>query len=136
MRKDNNWFTLSEILISISILSIVIFWILKMINENKKLITNNNNVSNMYNILLNTKECINYFWYSSFINNSATWYSINFWNNNSCETGAIDEKIINLNWKDYNTNLYIKKELEQIKFEIEINWNWIWKIKDTYIIKK
>lgn len=138
MKYKKNWFTLLEILVASFILSIVVFSVLKLISENKKLINNSKNITNMYNLVPNIKECIKNIWYENFKNNTQTWYSINFWNDlKSCQTWNLNYTSINIEWIDYISNIILTKQTDIIDFEIEVKSDWVWNIKNNYkLIKK
>lgn len=95
MIKLNNWFSLIEVIVATSIITISVFWVYKLISENTKIINkslNNIQVNNMYFI---TKECIENIWFNNY--NKSVWqeYYFNFWNNlDKCNTWVVDDKII------------------------------------------
>lgn len=127
MIRKNDWFSLIEVIVATSIITISVFWVYKLISENTKIINkslNNIQVNNMYFI---AKECIENVWFNNY--NKSVWqeYYFNFWNNlNECNTWITDDKIIidnleyvikaNINdyWTDY-INWIISIENPEIK---------------------
>lgn len=89
MKSIFSWFTLIEVIVATSILSLSIFGIYKLIGENIKLIWNSSALSTSAILLNNAKECIKYFWYDAFWNSGI--YSVNFGSDNfGCATGIYD----------------------------------------------
>ncbi len=79
-QKKEFWFTLIEVLVATSILSLSIFGIYKLIGENMRLIGNSSALSTAALLLNNGKECVKSFWYDAFWN---SWkYGVDFWNDN------------------------------------------------------
>jgi prepilin-type N-terminal cleavage/methylation domain-containing protein len=78
-------FTLIEVIVATSILSLSIFGIYKLIGENMRLLWTSSAMTTSALLLNNAKECIKSFWYSAF---GTSWkYSLSFWTNNmSCAT--------------------------------------------------
>ncbi len=75
---NNKAFSLIEVIIAATILSITVFWVYKLIGENSKLIANKD-VFVERNILLNDmKECIENIGFASFTWNAQAQYSFNF----------------------------------------------------------
>ena len=119
--KKNKGFSLLEVIISISIISISVFWIYKLINENTKLV-----VKSSDNIIKNTlfpsiETCIN------FSEKTSTWiYYLNFWN---------DLKLCELTWSLVENNLDNIEYIIQTELTDEIlEWynKWIIKIDDWF----
>lgn len=84
MKKSKKAFSIIEIIISASILTIWVFWVYKLIWNNMNYIANNENLLQL-NMLYNPmRECIKSIWYNSLDWNYNSWdiFSINFWNDN------------------------------------------------------
>lgn len=85
MISNKQAFTLIEVIVATSILSLSIFGIYKLIGENMRLLWNSSAMTTSALLLNNVKECIKSFWYDAFW---PSWkYSLSFWvNNMSCVT--------------------------------------------------
>lgn len=89
---NKSGFTLVEVLVASLILSVVVFWILRLVNNDVIQTSNLEKNNEMYLIYNNSLECIKSFWYNYLSSNTST-QSINFWSNwDNC-----------LTWS-YNTN--------------------------------
>jgi len=86
--KNKKWFSLIEIIVATSILSICIFWVYRLIAENGKLIQNSWNYLQGEILIGNIKECIDFFWFDIFKWSSQKDYS--FIVNPNCSTGLYD----------------------------------------------
>ncbi len=84
--KKKKWFSLIEIIVATSILSICIFWVYRLIAENGRLIQNSRNYLQGEVLIGNIKECIDFFWFNTFKSNSQKDYS--FIVNPNCSTGT------------------------------------------------
>lgn len=104
MKKNTPWFTLIEVLVATSILSLSIFGIYKLIGENMRLIGNSSALSTAALLLNDEKECIKSFWYDAFWN---SWkYSISFWDDNgSCATWSYVTDY-SFSWVDIDSKRY------------------------------
>lgn len=99
MKKNNNAFTLVEIIISTIILSIWVFWVYKLLSTNLANLSNFENIKQSKNLIINTKECIKSLWFNTFYSSSQTNYNFSFWNDNKwC---LIDSSAVKLDNKDY-----------------------------------
>lgn len=91
MISSKKAFSIIEIIISASILSIWVFWVYKLIWNNMNYIANNENLLQL-NMLYNPmRECIKSIWYNSLSWSYNSWdtFSIYFWSNNMwCFTGT------------------------------------------------
>jgi prepilin-type N-terminal cleavage/methylation domain-containing protein len=91
-------FTLIEIIIATSILTIAFLWVYKLIWENTKIINYSND-----NIIANSlfsplKECLNNIWFDNFKNDPSLFYDFNFWaspNLDNCLTWTTNKVILN-----------------------------------------
>lgn len=84
LRKNYKWFSLIEVLIATSIITVSVFWVYKLIGENSKIIHNawqKQQVDNLFPILT---ECLDNIWYDGVW----TWWTthqIDIWlNYNEC----------------------------------------------------
>lgn len=93
IKLNKFWFTLVEVLVASLILSVVVFGILRLVNNNTKQTTNLEKNNESYDVYSNSLECIKSLGYLYLSNNTST-QSLNFWVNwTTC-----------LTWS-YNTNL-------------------------------
>lgn len=90
MSINNNWFTLVEVMIATIIISITVFWVLRLSNTNSNQVTIVEKNKEIFDIFQNTKACIKSFWIN-YLKNVSAKESINFWkNNNTCQTWSYD----------------------------------------------
>lgn len=66
MKQKNQAFTLIEVIVATSILTLSIFGIYKLIGENMRLIGNSSALSTSAILLNDTKECLKSFGYTAF----------------------------------------------------------------------
>lgn len=95
------WFTLIEIVIATTILTISVFWVYKLIWENTKIISNFDSFKQWESLFTSLEQCIDYIWFDYFKSSTNTWFTFNFWNdNNSCLTWATNKiKIDNIDYE-------------------------------------
>jgi len=112
---NKNWFSLVEVLISAVILSITVFGILRLTNNNTNQITVIEKNKEMYEVYYNTTECLKSFWYN-YLSWITSTQSVNFWNDNTkC-----------LTWI-YNTDLTFSWiTLKSYLDNQEVRWNEFW----------
>ena len=128
------WFSLTEVIVATSILTLTIFWVYKLLGENLRLIWNTSSLSTIALLENNAKECLKYFWYSS------PWtigqkYSINFWVNNIfCQTGSFDPHYTTFSWVSLDSKTYFIST--QIKSEDVSGRNWEIEIFEEWVGKK
>lgn len=131
--NEKNWFTLIEVIVSVWILTISVFWIYKLIAWNNNLVYNKNIELKSVWLLKTIKQCIDH-------NNETTpWlYYIDLWvDNKSCGQ-------INTETKNYIDNIeyIIETELLSDSMDNYYNWrisikNWITKpLEENYLQKK
>lgn len=114
MKKNIFWFTLIEIIIASTILTIAVFWIYKMLsisllNTSETLKKTNQNI-----LLSSLKECIKNIWYDSLSWSYNVWndFSINFWNSYTwCLTWSYDNNF-SFTW----VNIYNMSETWSINY--------------------
>ena len=105
MRQDKNAFSLIEVVIATSIITISVFWVYKLIWENTKIINNSSNYLQINSLFPVVEECIEKIWFSVFKDTWSNNYDFNFWNTLSlenCNTGTTFNVIID------NIEYYLK----------------------------
>ncbi len=110
-------FTLIEIIVATSILTIAVFWVFKLIWENNKIMSTSQNIKNSHFLLQPTTECLQSIWLS----NLKSWWNIiyiDLWTNkNQCSIWNEDSRV-ELN------NLEYQLKAEKITEEVDsILWN-------------
>lgn len=91
---NKNAFSLIEVIVATSILSIAVFWVYKMISENSKIVVNSNNYLNVSLLFPIIETCINNSWIT-------TSKYIDLWNDyKNCNTSdsSITNKIDNIDY--------------------------------------
>ena len=131
MKINKKAFSLIEILIATSILSIAVFWVYRLIWENTKTISNSDNLLNANNMIFPLKECIENIWFDTFKSSTKINYSFNFWSDsNKCLTWATS---VNFNEIEYNLTWNITGSWETyIDWELWIYTDLTWNITKTY----
>jgi prepilin-type N-terminal cleavage/methylation domain-containing protein len=121
MRKIKKWFSLIEVIIATSILSISIFWVYKLISENTKIINKSSNNIQLNNILHTVTECIVNIWFWNFSPVIWTEYTFNLWiNNDKCNTWSVD--LVNIDNINYDIKwIIIDSGNNYINWKISIN---------------
>ena len=124
--RSNKGFTLIEVIIASSILTIAVFWSYKLIWENTKIISNSSNYLQTNTLFPTIENCIENIWWdwfaSKLVNDKYFLYLWADYNNctltNSWNTiDGIDYKI---DMGIISTNLP-----NSIDFEIKIEWDWV-----------
>lgn len=94
-------------MIATVILTLWVFGIYKLINNNTYLFAQNQTLSILHFLLESQKECIQYLWYDKFIDIDAwSGFSINFWENNTwCERWSYDDGLT-FTWVRIDENTY------------------------------
>lgn len=114
-------FTLVELVVATSILTIAVFSIYKLISENNKTINNSNVRYNSYLLFPSVWACIDNLW----INEDS---NISFGNNlKECLNSDSPTTIDNI---DYH---FKAKKLDEKQWEIQISSDFIWTITWSYI---
>ena len=62
MQYNNKWFSLIEVIVATSILTIAVFWVFKLIAENSKMLSNSNNFMQANFLLQPVMECLENIW--------------------------------------------------------------------------
>lgn len=138
MKKNKYWFSLVEIIIATSIITIWVFWIYKLFSSNMRIIWENEDYKTQINMQIPLIECLKNIWYNS-LNTYSSWdyFSINFWNDNMwCFTWTYDSNYtftwVNMDNLDYH--LYLKitwKDSEKISIEPNIYSETLWELYKT-----
>lgn len=118
--KKKKAFSLIEIIVSIWIISVTIFWIYKLIWENNKIIANSN-IFLIQNLLYdNAKECLNW---ENFDN-----IFIDFWDDLKSCNFSNSEKITKIDNIEYIIQAKSQKSWTKVIFwKINIESNILWK---------
>ena len=130
-------FSLIEIIIAASILSVTIFWVYKLIWENSKLINNAWNYFQLNSLFPVLEECIKsktIAWFSS----NSNWETLNFnlWNDlNWCSTWTTNTVIID-NVEYVLQAKILTKSVQFIDWEIKISGEWVWTSTGTFKLLK
>lgn len=115
---NKKWFSLIEVIVATSIITISVFWVYKLIWENTKIITNSSNTTQANYIFPVIQECIENIWFDNFSKTIWLEYFFNIWNNMlNCNTWTTSNVIIdNLEYK--------------LKWRINNFWTWFinWEI--------
>lgn len=121
MKKIKKAFSLIEVVVATSIITISVFWVYKLISENTKIINNSWNLLRANSLFPNIKECINY------INND---FSNNTWNiyfgesYTWCELGNNKSNIIDNIEYTINANI-VATWSNYTKWQIDIKSDYI-----------
>ena len=136
MKTSKKAFSIVEIIVSISILTIGVFWVYALIGKNMSLLWDTQKITLMKTLQKNFKECVNYFWFDS-INSSYTgWesFSINFWNDNwDCLTWSFNKNYI-FTWVLLDNEEYflygeiIKKDSDSLHIHHNVFSPSVWKL--------
>ncbi len=119
MNKNNNWFTIIEIIIATSILTVSVFWVYKLISENNKMINNSNIYLNTSMMIPLVENCIK--------NKSP-----------STQSSSLTQYYFDL-WSDHKdcreSNNEVINTIDSIDYILSAKWidNPIWTIRDINI---
>lgn len=106
--QNKSGFTLVEVLVASMILSVVVFGILRLVNNDVKQASNLEKNNEMYLIYSNSLECIKYFWYD-YLSGYTSTQSINFGPNlDNCYTWSYFSNL-SFTWIEMRTS-YDNKE--------------------------
>jgi len=127
-------FTLIEVIIATSIITITVFWVYKLIWENTKIINKSWNILQSKYLFPLIEECIENLWIVSFPWWVWTKYTFNLWNNsllNECKIGnsnilTIDNIDYILEWKVIDSWInYVELELSISSEEVKtMTWSY------------
>ena len=136
MKKNKSAFSLIEVIIAASILSVTVFWVYKLIWENSKLINNSWNYLQLNTLFPTLQECIKSKWFSSYTQAIWTTLEFNFWADlNGCWVWNSPTVIID-NIEYYLQATIQDKTTEYIDWTIEIEWEWVWKETQNFKLIK
>ena len=134
MIKNENAFSLIEVIIATSIITITIFWVYKLIWENTKIISNSSNYLQSNSLFPVIEECIEKIWFNTFKSIWSSSYHFNFWNATNlddCNIGStfnvtIDNIDYYLLWNITNSwSDFIEWQISISSDEIKtITWNY------------
>jgi len=97
--KEKKAFSLIEVVIATSIITIAVFWVYKLIWENTKIINNSSNLIQVNSLFPALEECIENIWFNDFKNINKINYFFNFWNNlTECGSWSLNTEIDNVNY--------------------------------------
>jgi hypothetical protein len=128
MKYCKQAFSIIEIIISATILTVGVFWVYKLIGNNMNYIANNENFLQLNMIYSPMRECIKSIGYTKLSNSYNSWniFSVNFWNDFMwCYTGSYNGNY-NFTWVVIDNNEYylfwkvIEEESTEIKLELNI----------------
>lgn len=132
--KTKLWFSLIEVIVAISVLTIWVFWVYKLIWSNMLLLSNSESNITLNSLKLPLDECMKNFWYDylSWAYALNQTFSINFWSwNLDCLTWSYDSSfsftpVIVDNAEYYLYEKMIFKWNDFLKFETNIysSQNW------------
>ncbi len=124
-------FSLIEVVVATSILSIAVFWVYKMIWENNKVINNSNNYLTKTSLFPVLETCIEKSWITSWTKYIDLWTDLK-----SCGTNTI-EVLNNMDNIEYVLKAEMKNDLAKTRiWETTINSNISWTSTGIYIQKK
>lgn len=104
--KKIKWFSLLEVVIAASILTVTVFWVYKLIAENSRLMKNASDYKQWNMLFVSLKECIENLSFDNFKASTQTGYSFNFWpTDNLCLTGSYDTNY-SYSWVTIWQNIY------------------------------
>ena len=137
MIKNHKAFSLIEVIIAASILSVTVFWVYKLIGENTKLISNAWNYVQLNTLFPALEECITNLqesWTHDFTT-EIVWYNTSFnfwidlqwcerWNSNNV---IIDNLDYSLEWEIF------EKNTDFLKWKLTIEWDWVQQVSRNFI---
>ena len=136
MIQNKKAFSLVEVVVATSILSLSVFWVYKLIWENNKLLYNSSHYLQSNMLFVPFKECIEYLWFDSFASWTIIDYDFNFWSDLiGCFTWTsdfieIDNIEYELSW--IITNSWYTLWEEFINWDLQIYNDQVWVISNTY----
>lgn len=101
-RKIIQAFSLIEVLIATTILSIAVFWVYKLIGENTKIINNSDNYVQAHTMIPNIIACIENIWFDTFESSPTQSYQFEFWSTGTwCILWANTVTVDNIDYQLY-----------------------------------
>lgn len=138
MKKNKKAFTLIEVIVATSILMISVFWVYKLIWENMKLISNNDNYLQLHSLFPALESCIDKLWYNTLT--GSIWSKKYYDFENLSMTWCIKSdtlKVIILDNIEYSlSSKVLSWTTSFIDFELKITGEWIWSYTWSYKILK
>lgn len=139
MKKSKKAFSLIEIIIACSILTIWVFWVYKLISGNMLLFSNSDSKKSQIIIEQPFIECLKNIWYEK-LKNYSLWdnFSINFWSDNMwCFTWNFNTWYtftwVEVWWIKYFLYWNIKeKDNKKITLNLNIYWESIWELYKSW----
>ncbi len=126
-------FTLVEVIVAASILSVTIFGVFKLIWENTKLISNKEQYSFANTLFPSLQECIEYIGFDNFDNTIPNTYYFNFWVNwDECISDTNPVNPINLDGIDYYLSWSTTWDATQLNWNLEVDSDTTRSIQKTY----
>ncbi len=130
MINNKKWFTILEIIVATSILTISVFWVYKLISENNKIINNSNIYLNTTMLIPSIENCIKNIepslWVKHYFDFWTNYEECNILNNEVINTIDNIEYVISAEW----TNTPIWK-----RWEIIIYSDNTWKVESIFLQK-
>lgn len=135
MKKSNQAFSIVEIIVSISILTIGVFWVYALIGKNMSLLWDTQKITLMKTLQKNFKECVEYFWFDGLNSyDTGSEFSIHFWDDYTwCFTGSFNKNYI-FTWVLMDNEEYflygeiIKKDSDSLHIHHNVFSPSIWKL--------
>jgi hypothetical protein len=116
MIQNKYWFSLIEVVIATSIITITVFWVYKLIWENTKIITNSSNYLQVHSLFPVLENCLDNLWYSKFpIKETYRFYLWSSWSLKWCSKNNLWVVVID------NINYILKSKMLE-KGSNYINW--------------
>ncbi|MFK7780133.1 MAG: prepilin-type N-terminal cleavage/methylation domain-containing protein [Candidatus Gracilibacteria bacterium] len=132
MKYYKKGFSLIEVIIATSIITIAVFGVYRLIGENTKIINNSGNYIQVNSLFPVLEECIENIGFSSLISATGTKYNFNFGADlNVCETGTTN--IVTIDNLEYSLKGIIKDTGDDfIEWELYINSDEVRTLTGTY----
>lgn len=135
MKYTSRWFSLIEVIVATSILTIAVFWVFKLIAENSKILANSNNFMQANFLLQPTKECLNNIWLAQLRLETSPVY-LDLWTSwTDCLIGSNNSLLIldNIEYQIYAEK--IENWIDYIDWNIIISSSNNWEINLIYLQK-
>ena len=133
-KNKTSAFTLIEVMVAASILSITIFGVYKLIWENTKLISNKEQYSFANTFFPSLQECIENIGFDNFDDTIPNTYYFNFWVNwDDCvsDTNLVDP--ITLDWVEYSLSWSTTWDVTKLEWTLEVSSDTVRPIQKSYI---
>ena len=136
MIQNKRAFSLVEVVVATTILSMSVFWIYRLIWENSKILTHSSNYTQANMLFRSIEECIDNIGITVFSGSNIQNYKFNFWSDmNWCFVWELDPVILDnieyeLSWTI--TNSWYVLWNKYIDWELEIYNDNVWELQNTY----